>query len=150
MFKRELPKETNKQMKTLLTGEVKELKDVQILTTGEYILIKYDVEIEGEVTKIKFNPNFLSDWTNGIMSVEDVYYNMIIALAPESLKMLNTNKIHGLLIDDTIYKLNGKIIVSNIRINDVKIEGEAFKEFQDKIEEELNDYYIIKKRLRIR
>ena len=140
-------KHLDEQTKSLLTGKVKSLKDVKIYTSSDKVSIKYDVEIEGEITKYKLNPNALTDMLDGKISKEEFDYHIMITSSPESLTMANADRIHGLLIDDVVYKLNGKIIVSNFRINDIKVKGDVFNEIQKKIEAELNEYYIKKREL---
>ena len=132
----------DKDSKLLLTGKINKLKDVLIFTTSDNIAIKYDVNIKGEIIKHKLNTNIPLDVVNK-MSEEEIEEYLFFSLPPQLLPEGYERK--GLFIDDVIYKLKGKIIVSNIRINDIKIKDKLFNEIKDKIELEINEYYITKR-----
>ena len=132
----------DKDLELLLTGKTNKLKDVLIFTTSDNIAIKYDVNIKGEIIKHKLNTNIPLDVVNK-MSEEEIEEYLFFSLPPQLLPEGYERK--GLFIDDVIYKLKGKIIVSNIRINDIKIKDKLFNDIKEKIEMEINEYYITKR-----
>jgi len=138
-----MKKTLDKDLELLLTGKINKLKDMIIFTTSNNIAIKYDVSIKGEIIKHELNTNATIDMLNEKISKEEFEEQMMFILPPQLFPEEYERK--GLLINNIIYKLNGNIVVSNIRINDIKIEGKIFNEIKDKIELEINEYYITKR-----